>query len=266
MVARNLIITGMPRGGTTLLAALIDSSPGVLCLSEPKLPKAKAGLSNSTFVEGLVVDFEDFRTRVARGDTVQDRRKPHGERLTNYLSPADASGNRAQIWQWSVFRRPDLPGDFTLGVKQNGHFLGALEELSRNDYFECVGLIRHPRDTFASWVSTPFTVNAGRLPNAEKRRQLMADIGRSDALSVPERMAHIYEAIVRRLALTPVSALLRYEDIVNDPSSLFRMLRLEAGDVALVAPQPAPVENAVVASALDALAICGDVAKQLYSW
>lgn len=37
---RNLVVTGMPRGGTTLLAALIDSSASAYCLSEPNWPVA----------------------------------------------------------------------------------------------------------------------------------------------------------------------------------------------------------------------------------
>ena len=35
-MARDLIISGIPRGGTTLTTALIDSLPNAVCLNEPQ--------------------------------------------------------------------------------------------------------------------------------------------------------------------------------------------------------------------------------------
>ena len=267
MPGRNLVVTGLPRSGTTLLAALMDSCASSVCLSEPSLPCASTGVTCADYAARLHDDFQVFRARIAAGEAVADLRSATGERVTNYLSSADRSDDRTMIAEQVAAVRSGMSPDFTLAVKQNGPFLAALHEIVATGAYQCVGLVRHPRDVLRSWFnSTVFPIGSGRLPAAEKRWPEFAAITQG-AMTLPEKMAHIYETLVERLVTSRLFALLRYEEVIRDPGATMRRLDLVDGELGLVARRgDGGATTPDCERALVVLASLRGAAVQVYRW
>lgn len=261
--ARDLLVMGMPRGGTTLLTALLDTAPDTACLSEPPLPRTRATESRTVFADVLADELRTVRDRMQAQLPVQERRGPSGERLTNYIRRDGAGGGENIATVQEVVRSGLSPG-FTLGVKLNGPFLAMLPELATQAQFECVGLLRHPRETLTAWVNTSLPVSQGSF--AVRYWPELAEVAASAVLSRPEKLARVYAAIADRLAGTPGVTLFRYEQVVDDPSRVFARLHLTPGDAGLVSRQRRHAPSPLAEEALDALGTLGGISRSLYQW
>jgi hypothetical protein len=171
------------------------------------------------YAQRLRQDFARVRGVLLAGGAVPDRRRPDGSAVTNYF-PRSGSGGRTQAFAVLPLRRTGLSPDFLLGMKQNAHYTCVLEELVGHADFEVVAIIRHPLATIRSWRSANLPISDGRLPAAERFWPELARLA-DDSQDVLLRQVHIYRMFCERYcALGERVRLLRYEDIVRDPSIL----------------------------------------------
>ena len=212
-MTRDLIVTGIPRSGTTLTAALIDGLDDTVCLSEPawqdRWPRETA--SPDAYVQQLVDDFARVRRDLLAGDGVVDRRRPDGTAVSDYFRDGD------RPYELVEFRRSGLSENFLLGMKHNAHYSCVLPRIVAQPVFSVIAIVRHPLDVIRSWQSVDIPVRQGRLPAAENFWPDIADIARQTD-DILLRQVLIYERFCERfMALRGKLALLRYEDIVRDP-------------------------------------------------
>jgi hypothetical protein len=212
---RNVLITGMPRSGTTLVCSLLNKLPETVALHEPM----------------NVWEFAECRDAGAVGDLIEnfcaETRKSlreHGFAISKHVggkipdNVADNQVNRAgtrlrRTEHGRVVVDKPLSQDFTLAVKHPGAFSALLETLSKR--FECYAIIRNPLATLASWNSLArFPLKDGHSPIGEK---LDVDLARDlAAQSDPtERQIHILEWFYDRFRrFLPERALIKYEDLI----------------------------------------------------
>src|SRR5262245_56837618 len=78
---KDLIITGVPRSGTSLAAAIIDQLPDAFCLSEPEnqIALMETAATAEEFVTRLGEDFAAIRRTLLAGGSVLDRRGDGGQ-------------------------------------------------------------------------------------------------------------------------------------------------------------------------------------------
>ncbi|HST28758.1 MAG TPA: hypothetical protein VLK26_10365 [Rudaea sp.] len=261
---RNLILTGMPRAGTTLACALIDSLDDAVCLSEPDWQDAWPRETNDAraFAARVHADFDRVRARLAAGGDVMDRRGPGGEAVTNYF-PRAADGQRAPAHALQAFRRPCLGADFLLGMKHNAHYTCALSELSSGEGFDAIAIVRDPLATLRSWRSArDLPISQGRLPAAERLWPELARLADVDDILL--RQVGIYRLFCERyLALADRVRVLRYEDMSRDPGTLARCCGRAFVRVVALAPTP-PVEDEETALILARLREHCAIACRLY--
>ena len=89
-----LLVVGIPRSGTTLFSALVDSLENSLCMSEPKelfIAEDAPAESRAAYVDSVVTALAEYRARVLAGDSILDRRNPDGSPTTNYVKRANRS-------------------------------------------------------------------------------------------------------------------------------------------------------------------------------
>ena len=91
-----LVITGIPRSGTTLAASLLDRLQDTVCMNEP--PEyydwaTKCG-SKEEFIANFVSDLENRRSSLEKQGTVLDCREEDGSVPTNYFN---AAGRRRKL-------------------------------------------------------------------------------------------------------------------------------------------------------------------------
>ncbi len=222
----NVLVTGVPRGGTTLVGALLDSLPDTICLSEPpwQWHKATGGKldigpdpTGDEFAKWLVGDCVDLRRRLLQGEEVMDRRGADNRPSTNYHA-ADA-GSRSVLASGLALRplkAGRLSVHFTLAIKHNGPYLTALGPLVRLGHFRIIGVVRHPVDVIHSWRSLKLPVSRGKMHDAARCWPEMAAVTESG--EIMKRQVLIYDLICERLhRFRGQVQVLRYEDVCREP-------------------------------------------------
>lgn len=243
-MARDLIISGIPRGGTTLTTALIDSLPNAVCLNEPQWHSDWIWGVNTTatdFAKWLVGDFAWVRHRLLTGQTIPDRRKPDSNTAVTDYYQREGRPVAKNTYEVVDFSRTGLNDDFLLGSKHNGLYAGALEEIVELGHFEVLVVLRHPLDAIASWRTLPnIPLYQGNMPGALRFWIEMRDIVTSQTMQVLEKQVTLYEMLCQRYyALKDRVKIVKYEDIITDPNTVTRALGLpETLQKSLIAPKP----------------------------
>jgi len=224
---RNLFLTGLPRSGTTLTAALVDSLSDSVCLSEPQWQSTWAQEADNPveYVQRLCADFQRVRKILASGGEIPDRRDTHGELVLNYF-PSLHGERRGEATATRLFQRPALSSDFLLGMKHNALYACVLDYLSACEGFSIVAIVRHPVATIQSWRSVDLPIRQGRLPAGERFWPEIAHAGSPQAdASTISRQLNIYARFCERfLALRNRITLIRYEDILRTPAKIGELL------------------------------------------
>ena len=218
----DLIITGVPRSGTTLATAIIDQAPDSLCLSEPDrhIELMNDAANAEDFVLRLRQDFDAVRRTILVGGSVLDRRRADGAPVTNYFSdPGPDTRRRAEFTIRGV-TRPWLSPDFLLGMKHNALYAAVLPEIIRSARFRVIAIIRDPVALLMSWRSLDLPISRGRLPAGERFWPELAGLCQSE-LDLTEKQARIAELLFSRFAQwSDRIAVIPYEVFITDPTRL----------------------------------------------
>ena len=212
---RNVLITGTPRSGTTLICSLLNKLPDTVALHEPMNVWDFAECRDGGAVTDRIENFcaETRKSLHEQGFAIS--KHVQGKIPDNVASDqVNRSGTRLRRTEHGrvVVDKP-LSQDFTLAVKHPGAFSALLETLSKR--FECYAIVRNPLATLASWNSLAWLpLKDGHSPIAEK---LDVDLARDlAAKSDPlERQIHILEWFYDRFRrFLPEGALIKYEDLI----------------------------------------------------
>ncbi len=212
---RNVLITGTPRSGTTLLCSLLNKLPDTVALHEPMnvwdFSECRDGGAVTDRIENFCA--ETRKSLHEQGFAIS--KHVQGKIPDNVASDqVNRSGTRLRRTEHGrvVVDKP-LSQDFTLAVKHPGAFSALLETLSKR--FECYAIVRNPLATLASWNSLAWLpLKDGHSPIGEK---LDVDLARGlAAKSDPiERQIHILEWFYDRFRhFLPEGALIKYEDLI----------------------------------------------------
>ncbi|MGY6215096.1 sulfotransferase family protein [Methylolobus aquaticus] len=231
-----IIITGIPRSGTSLLCRLVDDLPDCVVVNEPeeictRLNRCVHPRWLATFYRDLRADIVDgvgVYNKVANGRLVEDTR----------------------IIDERVLCHPEVSRpDFLLGTKNTFIYLARLQVLRRAmPDAPIVALVRHPLDTIASWKDSfqhlaevnlsTFPVSYTQNPfltGTEKRRLGAIMHNQSPA----QRRALLWSHLVATLLAHRDSLIIvRYEDVIADPAGVLWGLLSRVPDYT-----PPPLEN-----------------------
>lgn len=212
---RNVLITGTPRSGTTLICSLLNKLPDTFALYEPMNVWEFSNCRDATAVKKMIDNF-CAETRKSLHE--------HGYAISKHIAgkipdniatdPVNRAGTRLRKREHGrVMIDKPLSQNFTLAIKHPAAFSALLETLSKR--FECYAIVRNPLATLASWNSLAwFPLKDGHSPIGEKldvdlARELAA---KSDPL---ERQIHILEWFYDRFRrFMPERALIKYEDLI----------------------------------------------------
>jgi hypothetical protein len=220
--AHNILLTGLPRSGTTLACRLLNQVPGVVALHEP-LPVADYAAWGST--ERALEAISAFlaqtrRSLLTRG--AAPSRHVGGAIPDNPFSDVPGPDGLRRVVQREGevrFAKPLQP-DFLLVVKHTAAFAALLDRLT--DRFCCRALIRNPLAVLLSWQTVNVPIRRGRVPAAEAFDPHLKDA--LDALDDPlDRQVHILHWFFGRFADTlEPDAVVRYETLVDTGGAALR--------------------------------------------
>lgn len=208
---RNIVLTGVPRGGTTLACQLLGQCTDTVALFEP-MEVADLPLSHTAAVERIEQFFTATRQQILETGTAPSKHRG-GVVPDNPFSARGADGRRTLVATEGVIRLPYRPGsDFTLVLKHNAAFAALLPALAT--HFEAYAIVRNPLPVLCSWQSVDLPVRDGHVPAGERLApELAMRLARLD--SPTGRQLAILDWFFERFEHgLPATKVLRYEDIV----------------------------------------------------
>lgn len=214
----DVILTGIPRSGLTVVAALLDSQPDTVCLNGPTWQmEARRRLREPVdFCKWLIGDFAAQRAALLAGEAISDWRatdaSPLLDNAKDQRQPRDANHRRLPV----LLTRPGLSENFTLAVKHPMLFTPLLPTLVPLGHFKILVVIRHPYDVLASWRSLNGRPISERLMEEVRWPEASAiATAHSDLL---DRMVQLYDLHLGIYhGLRDNITLLKYEDIASNP-------------------------------------------------
>ena len=216
---RTLLLTGLPRSGTTLTCALLNQIPDVLALAEP-IPLAD--VHNPSAALKTIGDF----IRTTRERVLSEGRAPtlsRGWAGDNLAEPPRADGGlRAGIGEVRPLdvAKPLSP-EFLLCIKHPALFTALANDLAPE--FPIFALVRSPLAALASWQTLDFLPHHGRSVVAERMDpELAARLGRIDDRL--DRQIELMDWYLAAFEQLPERRVIRYEDLVQAPASQLSLI------------------------------------------
>lgn len=210
----DVVLTGLPRSGTTLTCHLLNKLLDVVALSEPMRVEKLATLPDRSAVcDEIGRFFADSRRSIAETGMAQSRHVGGAVPDNTVRGKVVAGGLRkGEGVRGLIPIDKELPADYTLCVKHPAAFTALLPELAQ--HFRAYAVVRNPLSVLASWNSVSMPHGAGRAPAAEGLDPaLRAALAALD--DVTDRQFHLIDWYFSQYrAGLPRHCVLRYEDIV----------------------------------------------------
>jgi hypothetical protein len=207
----DVLLTGVPRGGTTLTCELLNLVPDTVALDEPMQP-ARLEPDPERVCEAVRSFCEQTRlSLLERREAVT--KHVSGRVAGTKLSAVRGRDRRERLATRGVatFEKP-LSRNFVLVVKHPAMFTAYLEPLAAS--FPVFAVVRHPLPVLASWQTVPFGHRDGHMPVAERLDPALHE--RLDA--VPDAAARqlvLLDWLYARYEHLPQERIIRYENIID---------------------------------------------------
>lgn len=216
-MTKDVIITGIPRSGSTFVCTLLNRLPGVVALNETMDLNGLLAVGDNARRVRIIADYLAEIRRIVVQTGKAPRHQLAGSDDNTFLCDASEGRKSAKVGSTWVDLGKSLPQGFTLALKHLNCFAALLPQLRGR--FSCLALVRNPLATLASWHTLDHPMRGGHVPVAEALDGALA-----------ARLAGLVDARQRRLALLdwyygrfaellPPESILRYEDIVDTNGS-----------------------------------------------
>lgn len=215
---RDVILTGLPRTGTTLACKLLSEVNEVVGLNEPMAPEYFP--NREAAVDAVAQCFEDFRTSLwEKGEA--PARTASGKVTDNAYSK-QVDGSRARKVERTVvqFDQPQNK-NFTLVMKHCAEFSLILPELTER--FACYAMVRNPIAVLGSWHSVNVPVSRGRV--AKSARLLPHFYEALEAVEgLQEKQLFIMDWYFNQFKGLPETHIIRYEHLVRNAAEALSVI------------------------------------------
>jgi hypothetical protein len=230
----NIVLTGLPRSGSTLTCNLLNRCADTIALHEPIPMGQLAG----EYTGDALTDQIDRFFADTRQSLLQERRAV--SKLVEGRVPdntfGEARGGKDNLRRSLAshgevrFEDKELTPDFLLAIKHNAGFAAMLDRLKER--YPCYGIVRHPLAVLSSWNSVNLAVQQGHVPVGEQiDSELRGALER--IADRTERQFYILEWFFERFArLLPRESILRYEDLIATGGKALAVVVPAAGELA----------------------------------
>lgn len=212
---RDVILTGIPRSGTTLTCYLLNTLPDHVALHEPISPEVLKPLTRGTEIGDAAAEFfaHSRRSLLERGVALS--RHVDGKIPDSHVPESTPQGGlRQDPASWGeVAVGKTLSPDFSLFVKHPVPFTGALSSLVKR--FPCYALVRNPLAVLGSWNSVNMNFRTGRVLAAERLDPKLAKLQAGTKDDFQRQIQLLNWFYERYLTYLPASSIIRYEAIIE---------------------------------------------------
>jgi hypothetical protein len=226
----NVILTGVPRSGTTLTCHLLNKVPNTIALHEPMQVEGLADLPGfDAAADAIQAFFASSRASLLARRTAIS--KHAGGRVPDdqfETAPADRVVRRRIGTKGEITFAKDLDADFTLVIKHPAAFTAMIGTLHQR--FPMFALIRNPLSVLGSWNSVDTDLRLARDTVAERfDPELRAALAPLED-TVDRQLRLLSWFFDRYHRLLPLAQIIRYEDLVaSRGTALSRIVPAAAG-------------------------------------
>lgn len=221
---RNLLITGIPRSGTTLITATLHDIPNCVALGEPEELKQlhKTSASPAEYAEKVSRFVASTRQRILAREPIamhfdKDAMRVPSNYFKRTVSPFGMHAERTYELRETV--AAVMNESFTLAIKNNAQFTSCLEALLAHKEFIVLVVVRHPLACLLSWRSLRMPVSFGKLPAGERFSRELRKIARlEDVLLAQVKILDWFFG--KYYGLRERVHVIRYEEFVAAPEKL----------------------------------------------
>jgi len=209
----DIIITGIPRSGTTLTCHLLNKLPGFVALHEPMHPSKLFGLTFDVIFKEIKSFFDAQRASLLKNGTALSK-SASGAVPDNSVGNVDEqTGKRERVINGStiVVTKP-LGKNFQLAIKHPSMFTALIELV--NMHFQCFAIIRNPLSVLLSWNSVTFPVSSGHARAAEGFDSRLADSLTNQANQYIRQLILLDWFFSKYRSTLTHQQVLKYEDII----------------------------------------------------
>lgn len=211
-----VLLTGMPRSGTTLACALLNEHRNTVALVEPMLVAPHGDRSRALAeIDAFVAEARDSLLRDGtafskhRDGAIPDNSVDADGMKEGQLRPVAVARGVVQF-------RKSLTRDFRLVVKHPALFTALARDLARR--YPLHAIIRDPLSVLASWQTVDMHIHRGEMPMAEAFAPRLA-ASLAAARTTLERQVTIMEWLLRTYLALPRSQVIRHEDLLAAPAA-----------------------------------------------
>ncbi len=216
-----LLVTGIPRSGTSLISNILSKNPRAISFSEPRFIKnikAAAHVADDVTFH-LEQSIKNIRENIKVGRSVEFRvHKNPNQNLDNYFTRRQEAGKEVVIKN-SSYRRITLPktrhSDLIV-IKNNLLLTACIQSLIKR--FQMLVVVRDPVATLSSWNSLDIPVSRGKVKSGFKYCQTLQKMVNSNDLL--ERQIQIFDWFCYQYRqLEKQVTLVKYEELVKYPNN-----------------------------------------------
>jgi len=193
---KNVIVTGIPRSGTSLFSVLLNTFENAVCLNEILYD-----------VTSLPRDFAEIRRRLTVGEAIPNRYDSSGNLAT------DTQGGAVNVENTVV---KEVDGHAVIGSKVNIPYLNQIQKILNYGY-KVIAIVRDPVYTIGSWNSE----KANIIPEAHMTDDDMHPRWRGFSFKVSdkiERQAQLWNLYAQLIwSLREKIKIYNYELLTTDP-------------------------------------------------
>ncbi|WP_026377032.1 sulfotransferase domain-containing protein [Aestuariibacter salexigens] len=208
---QTILLSGIPRSGTTLSCHLLNQAANTVALHEPINPSDYRVVSEPIELLSNVLDeIYQLRSNIVSGQTVNSG-ATQGLSVDNPVGEQYQEGlRRSRVERGTINIDKRIDEDFTLVVKQNAFFAALSSQLIA--HLPMVFLVRNPVDVLLSWWTVDLPVNKGHIPAGERVDKSLASQLKSIG-NVLDRQLAIYRWFCKKFTSSDAT-LIYYEDVI----------------------------------------------------
>jgi len=221
---QTILLSGIPRSGSTLCCHLLNNYENTLALHEPMDISQFKAENGPLQACRQVADFAFQSRKSVLYDARVISKHQQGVIPDNPVSSLaeDHALRQEVVSQGSLSLSRSFSSPFRLIIKHNALFTALIEDLRH--FFPFYGVIRNPLAVLASWATVDLPVNRGHIPAGERfAAELKELLGRTD--DVLSRQLLILDWFFAQFQhYLPLDHVLRYEDLISDSEVLLSPL------------------------------------------
>lgn len=209
---KNILITGIPRSGTSLFTKLLSTNENFICFSEPSWLKALRfeGQTIVQFSDALHNKFESIRNEIKKGNPIKITTKKGTKELPdNYYIRKGRNITNVKNEQYVHFEHNE---SLTIVAKSNTLFTSCLDSLSQNQFWHIYAVTRDPLYTLLSWNSLNIPISKGLIKIGEVYSNQIREIVKTD--DILKRQILIYNWFTSQFKKYNCD-IIKYEELSN---------------------------------------------------